>query len=88
MLYNPEGNEIRVVCNKISQKFEDRLKTLIAKRRTEEMDDKASFSSNFSRLQPDQLRHIVVELKKEFPYCVVEVCCGFAKPLNGRMKAS
>lgn len=32
-LYNPEGSEIRLVCQKISQKFEEKFKNMLSKRR-------------------------------------------------------
>ena len=32
-LYNPEGSEIRLVCQKISQKFDEQFKTMLSKRR-------------------------------------------------------
>ncbi|KAK8806807.1 hypothetical protein WA588_005607 [Blastocystis sp. NMH] len=30
-LYNPEGSEIRLVCQKISQKFEEKFKNMLSK---------------------------------------------------------
>ena len=31
VLYNPEGTDIRIVCQKISQKFEERFENLLSK---------------------------------------------------------
>ncbi|KNB44644.1 bromodomain containing protein [Blastocystis sp. subtype 4] len=70
VLYNPEGTDIRIVCQKISQKFEERFENLLSKEPT--LEEKENFSNNFAQLSDDQLAYIVSILQNECPLSLVE----------------